>query len=97
MAGNLMEKKAVSIIARGRVQGVGFRFFVRESASRLGVVGWVKNRADGAVEIYAEGRKDVLDELIGKVKRGPSFGRVSDLSVDWIEPAGYYTSFDINF
>jgi len=92
-----MESKAVRMIARGRVQGVGFRFFVRENASRLGLGGWVKNRADGAVEIHAEGRKDVLDELIGKVKRGPTFGHISDLSVDWIEPTGNYTSFDISF
>ena len=55
----------------GRVQGVGFRWFVRVAARRLQLGGWVLNRRDGSVEIAAEGRADKLDELRRLVTRGP--------------------------
>ena len=88
---------AVHMIARGRVQGVGFRFFVRDQASRYGIKGWVRNREDGSVEIHSEGPKDLLDEFVAVVKEGPWFGLVSDLEVDWVEPTNDYTSFGIEF
>lgn len=55
----------------GRVQGVGFRWFVRQQARRWGVRGWVKNRDDGAVEIAAAGTREALDGLLAAVHRGP--------------------------
>jgi len=92
-----MAYNAVHMIARGRVQGVGFRFFVRDHAARLGVKGWVRNQADGSVEIHAEGRKDILDDFIDIVRDGPRFGRVSDLDIEWIEPDNRYVSFNIEY
>ncbi|MHB9031000.1 MAG: acylphosphatase [Candidatus Latescibacterota bacterium] len=92
-----MADSAVHMIARGRVQGVGFRFFVREKAARLGVKGWVKNRADGSVEIHAEGKKEILDDFIDIVREGPRFGRVFDLDADWVDPEGNFVSFSIEF
>lgn len=88
---------AVHMIARGRVQGVGFRFFVRDQASRYSIKGWVRNREDGSVEIHSEGPKERLDEFINMVKEGPLFGLVTDLKVDWVEPTNDYTSFGIKF
>jgi acylphosphatase len=88
---------AVHMIARGRVQGVGFRFFVRDEASLFGINGWVRNLEDGSVEIHGEGTKERLDEFISKVNMGPRSGLVSDLDVDWVEPANDYTSFRIEF
>jgi len=55
----------------GRVQGVGFRFFVEGRAARLGVGGYVKNRFDGAVEVYAIGSAEQLDVLRDALQRGP--------------------------
>jgi acylphosphatase len=55
----------------GRVQGVGFRWFVRKHAHYLGVTGWVRNVEDGRVEVYAVGTPGLLNELAGWLHRGP--------------------------
>ena len=55
----------------GVVQGVGFRWFVREKARRLGLAGWVRNLSDGSVEVVAEGDQGQLDLLLGELKKGP--------------------------
>ena len=60
----------------GRVQGVGFRWFVRQQARRWGVRGWVRNRPDGAVEIAAAGTREALDGLLAAVHRGPPGAQV---------------------
>ena len=70
----------------GRVQGVGFRFFVHREATRLGVHGWVRNLVDGQVEMVASGPKDKLDQLLQRVRAGPSLGWVEGVSVVWQEP-----------
>lgn len=56
----------------GLVQGVGYRWFVRQTAQRLGVAGWVRNHEDGSVEIVAAGGADVMDQFLRDVGRGPS-------------------------
>ncbi len=63
----------------GRVQGVGFRWFVRVAARRLQIAGWVMNRRDGSVEIAAEGRADKLDELRRLIARGPDGAVVTEI------------------
>ena len=73
-------------IVRGSVQGVGFRWFVEREAARLGLSGWVANRADGSVEVVAEGADDALGELVLRLWEGPSGSSVSDVEV-WHEPA----------
>jgi acylphosphatase len=65
----------------GRVQGVGFRWFVRERARALGLAGWVKNRSDGSVELLVSGDANAADELLAAVRRGPPHARV-----DAVEP-----------
>ena len=62
---------AIRLLVRGRVQGVGFRWFVRVNARRLGIAGWVANQPDGTVEIAASGDRGKLDELKRIVTRGP--------------------------
>jgi acylphosphatase len=64
-------------VVRGRVQGVGFRWFVREGARRLGVRGWVRNRGDGSVEVEAAGDPGSIHELRTLLRRGPSGAHVS--------------------
>ncbi len=61
----------------GRVQGVGFRAFVRREAHRLGLAGWVRNEPDGAVAVEAAGSPDDLDALERALRDGPSAGRVT--------------------
>lgn len=61
---------------RGRVQGVGFRYFVEHSANGLGLTGWVRNLDDGDVEVYAAGNTDQLSELAGLLRKGPRWAEV---------------------
>ena len=61
----------------GKVQGVGFRWFVCEKAAELGVAGWVRNTAEGDVEVVARGDSARLDALALAVERGPSGSRVT--------------------
>ena len=63
-------------LIRGRVQGVGFRWFVHREATELGLRGWVRNTEDGAVEVVATGPTDDLDELRAELKKGSRGSRV---------------------
>ena len=60
----------------GKVQGVGFRWFVREAARRVGLAGWVRNREDGMVEIAAAGSEHAIAELVSAARAGPPGARV---------------------
>ena len=63
----------------GTVQGVGFRWFVRERARRLGLAGWVRNLADGSVEVAASGEEPQVEQLRMELQRGPSGARIKSL------------------
>ena len=63
-------------LVQGRVQGVGFRWFVHREASELELHGWVRNTEDGDVEVVAAGHPDDLDELRASLRRGPRGSRV---------------------
>ena len=63
----------------GRVQGVGFRWYVVERAQKLNLAGWVRNRSDGKVEIAAAGQRDALADLEAAVKSGPRGARVEEV------------------
>ncbi|HLB88674.1 MAG TPA: acylphosphatase [Terriglobales bacterium] len=66
-------------VVRGRVQGVGFRWFVEAEAHRLGIAGWVRNNADGSVEVLAIGTRDQLAGLRSSLREGPRAARVDDV------------------
>jgi acylphosphatase len=70
-------------VVRGRVQGVGFRWFVRETARRSGLSGWVKNCADGSVEVAASGAEAAVRSLRTALHSGPAGASVS--SVDDVD------------
>ena len=70
-------------IIRGRVQGVGFRYFVQENAIRLGLSGWVRNRWDGSVEVLAEGKRKDLEVFLGSLRRGPRSSNVTSVVPKW--------------
>ena len=66
-------------VVRGRVQGVGFRWFVEREARLLGVAGWVRNNADGAVEVLAQGTREQLSVLRDRLQQGPRAARVDNV------------------
>lgn len=73
----------IHLLVRGRVQGVGFRGFVLRRAEALGVTGWVRNRADGSVELEAQGEASTLERFCEAVSRGPVGARVSGVERAW--------------
>lgn len=73
-------------VVTGRVQGVGFRWHVEREARVLGLSGWVRNRADGSVEVLAAGTNDQLNLLYDKLKQGPRAARVDDVEVEEAAP-----------
>ena len=75
------------VAVRGKVQGVGFRWFVRERARALGLTGWVRNREDGSVEVLALGEEGALRQLRSLLGTGPSGARVSAVEDQQGEPA----------
>jgi acylphosphatase len=66
-------------IVRGRVQGVGYRYFVMREAAALGVSGFARNLPDGTVEVIAEAADDVLELFEDRLRQGPSFASVKGL------------------
>ena len=82
-------------LVRGRVQGVGFRFFTEAAAVRARVDGWVRNLADGRVEVYAEGEPSALENFERQIRRGPPGARVSDVEVTTVPPSDNRAGFDI--
>ena len=87
--------KARSYRIRGRVQGVGYRYFAQQIALRLGVRGWVRNLPDGDVEAHAEAESDILDRFRAELERGPSFSRVSEVIEEDVPVEGRVTQFSI--
>ncbi len=74
---------------RGDVQGVGFRDASRRRARELGVLGWVRNGADGTVEVHAEGAPSAVEELVAFLRTGPPAARVSDVAVQEVPAEGH--------
>ena len=90
-----MAVRAKQIIVYGRVQGVGFRYFVQYVGSRLGLSGNVRNCPDSTVEIIVEGDAGKIADLIKRVETGPSLARVQHVDVVDIPVKGTYSSFSI--
>lgn len=82
-------------LVNGRVQGVGFRFFVLREARRLGLIGLVRNLPDGRVEVFAQGEREALSDLVARMERGPLFSRVDSVDVKWGVPIPHVTDFTI--
>ena len=89
--------KQFHAVIQGRVQGVGYRFFARNQANKLGICGWVKNLPDDDVEVLAQGTEDVLKQFLIQLGKGPEMSFVQNVDVDWETPERIYTAFDIHF
>jgi acylphosphatase len=79
----------------GRVQGVGFRWFVRDAAAREGVTGWVRNLPDGRVEALVEGEAESVTRVERSLRAGPRSSRVESVFVSTEDPTGEYDEFSI--
>ncbi len=86
---------ATHIIVHGRVQGVWFRAGTKEKADELGLLGWVKNRPEGTVEIHAQGEKTQLEKFIAWCRKGTPAANVTSLDIDGAV-AQEFKSFDIH-
>jgi acylphosphatase len=82
-------------VITGEVQGVGFRWFTHDVAAREGVHGWVRNLADGSLEVFAEGEVESVRRLETAVRRGPARARVDDITTEEHAPTGRATGFEI--
>lgn len=76
-------RKAVNV--SGRVQGVGFRFFVQQTAVNMNVSGWVKNESDGSVSMEIQAEPQILERLIEKIKKGNGYSRVLEMKSEDLE------------
>lgn len=84
------------IFISGKVQGVGFRAFIRREAAVLNIRGWAKNLIDGRVEAVIQGDKNKVAQMIEKLKEGPSYARVDNLKINE-EKLTEYSDFQIKF
>jgi acylphosphatase len=88
--------KRLEAVVSGRVQGVGFREFVRHEASTRGIAGYVRNSDDGRnVELVAEGDDTALDELVRALHAGPRFARVEHVDAKFSDAGGGFSKFSV--
>jgi acylphosphatase len=87
--------QARRFVVRGRVQGVGFRWFVEREACLLGIAGWVRNNLDGSVEILAQGTRHQLAGMHSRLREGPRAARVDDVEVSEAKSLAGLSSFRI--
>lgn len=85
------------MIIEGRVQGVFFRHHTQETASSLGVKGWVKNCRNGSVEALFEGDREGVNQVIRWCHRGPSEARVTKVHLNWEDHTGEFKDFSIHY
>ena len=86
---------ALTTVITGRVQGVYYRVFVERHARALKLCGYVRNRRDLSVEVYAEGAKEPLEKLLEYLRQGPPGARVDNIETKWQTSPGKYTGFEI--
>jgi acylphosphatase len=91
------EEVRARIRITGVVQGVGYRYFVRNTATALGLAGYVRNRSDGSVEIVVEGPRPAVNGFIGELRIGPRFASVEGMDVAWEDPQQDFRGFDYAF
>jgi acylphosphatase len=87
--------QARRFMVRGRVQGVGFRWFVEREAHILGIAGWVRNNADGTVEVLAIGTREQLSGLRSRLQQGPRASRVDHVEESEAKPVSGLSAFRI--
>ncbi len=92
-----MARKRVEIEVFGRVQRVGYRFYVEDVALKYRLEGYVRNTRRGSVEIVAEGEEDTLCNFISELRKAPPPARVDDIKILWGEPKDEFRRFEIRY
>jgi acylphosphatase len=94
----MADMACLSATIYGRVQGVFFRYFIRNEAGRLGLNGYVRNLDRGdAVEVQAEGERRQLNKLLGQLKVGPPGAQVERVEVKWADYSGRFDDFSVRY
>lgn len=83
------------VFIEGRVQGIGYRYWIRKTAQSFGLAGWVRNLVDGRVEAVFEGPKGDIENMIEKCRKGPMLAGVKHLDVVWEKGLGEFEDFEI--
>jgi acylphosphatase len=94
-SGEATDRCSLRALVRGYVQGVNFRQFVYTRARSLKLTGGVSNLNDGTVEVMAEGPRHDLEQLLERLREGPSSARVDEVDVRWGEATERWTDFEI--
>jgi len=81
----------------GSVQGVSFRYYTKEAADTLALSGWVKNLADGTLEILAQGSRENLEKFLEWCQGGPTSAQIEKLDKEWQKPEKKFDSFEIRY
>jgi len=92
-----MKAAKVHLLIEGRVQGVFYRAFTRNLASKLGLNGWAKNLYDGRVEVLFEGSRELIEQAIQECWEGPAGSSVRNIDVSWEESSAEYKGFEIRY
>ena len=82
-------------IVHGQVQGVGFRMWAQRRARTLGISGYVRNLADGSVEVVGEGPRETLEQFLAALRRGPESADIQSVQVNWTTRASEFDRFEI--
>ncbi|MCK5242512.1 acylphosphatase [bacterium] len=90
-------EKRIRAKVQGRVQAVGFRFFVQQMAGVYCLTGFVRNRNDASVLVEAQGEKEKVEKFIAQLRKGPRLALVESVTVDWIPRQGNDRDFQICF
>lgn len=88
-------KRGLFVLVNGKVQGVGFRYFVCRQARGLNLSGWVRNRLDGKVEALAEGEQRAIREWVLALRQGPSVSRVEGCELVWMPYTHSFNTFEV--
>ncbi len=90
-----MEEARAHAIVTGRVQGVGFRYFALRQAQELSLRGWVRNLANGNVELMVQGPRERVSEFLQRIRKGPTMSWVQNCEVTWGKPDANFGSFEL--
>ncbi len=93
----MSENKRLHVIVTGRVQGVFFRAYTKETAAQMGLSGWVRNRNDGTVEALIEGEKDAVDKMLKWFHQGSPHSVVESVEATEETPVGDSSTFEVRY
>jgi acylphosphatase len=91
----MVEQASLKAIVHGQVQGVYFRAFTTQQAENLGLTGYARNLPTGEVEVYAEGDKAQLEQLVEYLQEGPPAAKVDEVVTEWGAYIGRYSDFRV--